>query len=307
MRGRAPPAVCAMVRDVTSPPAPVFAPGASCVDAAGAVVALPRQATRIVSLVPSATETLFALGLGERVVGVTEWCIHPRDLPPRMARVRGTKNPDLDAIVRLGPDLVLANHEENREVDVRRLRERGVTVWVDYPRSVADAVEHVRALARLGASDAALAAIVEPIDAALARLARDVPVASERTQPRAFIAVWKDPWMTLSRDTYAHDLLAHAGIANLFADADGRYPKVTLDEVAARDPEIVLLPDEPYRFTDADAAALIDGPLAHTTAARAGNVHVIDGTLPFWHGPRIAQALTLLGGLAARAATTRRR
>jgi ABC-type Fe3+-hydroxamate transport system substrate-binding protein len=296
-----------MVASVIDSGASVFSPGRRCVDAAGATVALPANATRIVSLVPSVTETLFALGLGERVVGVTDWCIHPRDLPARVARVRGTKNPDVDAIVRLEPDLVLANHEENREIDVRRLRERGLTVWVDYPRTVGQALDHVRALARLGASDEALAAIVEPIEQALARIGRDAASAPDGAPVRGFIAVWKDPWMTASRDTYAHDLLARAGIANLFADADGRYPKVTLDEIAARDPEIVLLPDEPYRFTPDDAAALIEGPLAHTTAAREDHVHVIDGTLPFWHGPRIAQALNVLGDLAARAATTRRR
>jgi len=274
--------------------ATVFRPGERCTDASGVTMLLPAHARRIVSLVPSVTETLFALGLGARVVGVTDWCIHPRDLPVSVARVRGTKNPDRDAIVALSPDLVLANHEENREVDVRRLRERGLTVWVDYPRTVIEAIEHVRGLARLGADAAAGESIVEPIESALAR-ARS---ASPHAAVRGFIAVWKDPWMTLSRDTYAHDLLAVSGIANVFADAPERYPRVTLEEIAAREPQLILLPDEPYRFTAEDAVALADGPLARTPALRDGRVHVIDGTLPFWHGPRIAQALSLLGELS---------
>ncbi len=274
----------------------VFVPGERCTDASGVAMAVPADTRRIVSLVPSVTETLFALGLGARVVGVTDWCIHPRELPPHVARVRGTKNPDCDAIAALSPDLVLANHEENREVDVRRLRERGLTVWVDYPRTVVEAIEHVRGLARLGADAAAGAEIVAPIASALTRArARRAP---EHAPVRGFIAVWKDPWMTLSRDTYAHDLLAAAGIANVFADAPERYPRVTLEEIAARAPELVLLPDEPYRFTTDDAAALAHGPLAATPALRDGRVHVIDGTLPFWHGPRIAQALELLGELS---------
>jgi len=272
-----------------------FLPGERCRDASGTVVALPAAAQRIVSLVPSVTESLFALGLGDRVVGVTDWCVHPADLPSSVARVRGTKNPDCDAIVGLAPDLVLANHEENREADVRRLRERGVTVWVDYPRTVVEAVEHLRGLARLGASDAARDAIVAPVEAALVR----AQGAESRTATRAFVAVWKDPWMTLARDTYAHDLLTVAGIANVFADAGGRYPRVTLEEVAARDPELILLPDEPYRFTRDDAAALAQGPLATTRAVLAGRVHVVDGTLPFWHGPRIARALDLLRALSS--------
>ena len=123
-----------------------------------------------------------------------------------------------------------------------------------------------------------------------------------RAPVRAFLAVWKDPWMTPSRDTYAHDLLACAGIANVFADATERYPRVTPEEIAARDPDLVLLPDEPYRFTAEDADELARGALVGTRAARGGHVHVIDGTLAFWHGPRIAPALELLSDLAARAA-----
>lgn len=245
------------------------------------------------SLVPSVTETLFALGLGGRVVGVTDWCIHPAELPAHVVRVRGTKNPDCDAAVALAPDLVLANLEENREIDVRRLRERGVTVWVDYPRTVAEAVRQIEELATLGATRTSLDGVRGDISTAMSS-----PRAVE-TARRCFIAVWKDPWMTLSRDTYAHDLLAHAGLANVFADAADRYPRVSLEEVAARDPELVLLPDEPYRFTEDDAHALAAGPLAGTPAARGGRIHVIDGTLPFWHGPRIARALALLRRLAA--------
>lgn len=279
-----------------------FVPGSTGVDASGAAVPLPADARRIVSLVPSVTESLFALGLGERVVGVTDWCIHPADLPARVARVRGTKNPDCDAVLALAPDLVLANHEENREIDVRRLRERGATVWVDYPRTVREAVLHLDGLARLGADTAVRDTVLSPVHAALEHATR---TAATREPVRAFVAVWKDPWMSLSRDTYAHDLLACAGIANVFADATDRYPRVTLEDVAARDPELVLLPDEPYRFTADDAADLARGALAATRAARAGGVHVIDGTLAFWHGPRIARALELLSARAARAVAAR--
>lgn len=281
-----------------------FVPGSTCVDASSAAVAVPGDARRIVSLVPSVTESLFALGLGERVVGVTDWCIHPADLPTRVARVRGTKNPDCDAILALAPDLVLANHEENREIDVRRLRERGATVWVDYPRTVREAILHLDGLARLGADTAVRDTVLAPVHAAYERATK--AAAARACDPvRAFVAVWKDPWMSLSRDTYAHDLLACAGIANVFADAPDRYPRVTLEDVAARDPELVLLPDEPYRFTADDAAELARGALAATRAARSGRIHVIDGTLAFWHGPRIAHALELLSGLATGAVAAR--
>lgn len=275
-----------------------FRPGETCVDASRVAVAVPRIVRRIVSLVPSVTETLFALGLGERVVGVTDWCIHPADGLAGVTRVRGTKNPDCALIAELAPDLILANLEENREIDVRRLRERGLTVWVDYPRTVEDALEHVRALARLGAAAAAREAIMAPLERALAAAA--ARSASSLRPVRAFVAVWKNPLMTLNRDTYAHDLLAHAGIVNVFADAAGRYPRVTLEEVAALEPELVLLPDEPYRFTEEDARELAHGALAATPAARTDRIVVVDGTLPFWPGPRTARALELLAALAAR-------
>ena len=247
-------------------PTDAFAPGASGVDASGAAVAIPAHATRIVSLVPSVTESLFALGLGDRVVGVTEWCIHPRDLPARVARVRGTKNPDCAAIGALAPDLVLANLEENREIDVRRLRARGLAVWVDYPRTVAEAIEHLRRLARLGATPAALDAVLAPIEDALAH-----PGARRTRAPlRGSIAVWRDPWMTLSRDTYAHDLLACAGIANVFADATER--RIALTGRGGARPGAVPVPDEPYRFGAADADELARGPCRRRRApsARAG-------------------------------------
>lgn len=267
------------------------------IDASGEFVRVPRAPKAIVSLVPSVTETLFALGLGDRLVGVTDWCVHPADGVARLTRVRGTKNPDVEAIARLQPDLVLANLEENRAVDVGRLRERGIAVWVDYPRKVDEAVDQIRWLAGLGASPAGAARVLDPVLRALDR-AEAVRAASAPLS--GFVAVWKDPWMTLSADTFAHDLLARAGIANVFADAPERYPRVAVEAVAAADPEIVLLPDEPFRFSDADAQELSGGALSRTRAARSDAIRVVDGTLLFWHGPRIAAALALLAEIARR-------
>lgn len=261
-------------------------------DASGEVVAVPARPARIVSLVPSVTETLFALGLGDRVAGVTDWCIHPAAELADRPRVGGTKNPRIDAIAALRPDLVLANLEENREIDVRRLRERGLCTWVDYPRTVPEALAQIEWLADLGAADEARTSIVAPLRTALARASQRAAVRTGPARP-TFLAVWKDPWMSLSRDTYADDLLARAGLRNVFADATDRYPRVDLAEVARRDPEIVLLPDEPYRFGEDDVPPLAEA-LARTRAARNGRIHVVDGTLVFWHGPRSAPALEML-------------
>jgi ABC-type Fe3+-hydroxamate transport system substrate-binding protein len=248
---------------------------------------------RIVSLVPSLTEALFALGLGARVVGVTDWCVHPAGVAG-LPKVGGTKDTDVAAVIALEPDLVIANREENTRRTVERLRAAGLAVWVTYPRTVEDAVRLLRELGRLGASRTALDGVVGPIERAIA-VAR---AERARAAPsRVFCPIWRDPWLTIGADTYAHDLVALCGGANVFADrGDRRYPRISLDDVSAAQPEVILLPDEPYRFGDADARELarLDVP-----AARHARIHCVDGTWVSWYGPRIQTAIEGLRPLLA--------
>lgn len=253
---------------------------------------LPR---RIVSLVPSLTEALFALGLGERVVGVTDWCVHPADALRGLPRVGGTKNPDLDALCALAPDLVIANREENTRRDVERLEAAGIPVWLTYPRTVEGAVALLRELAERGGRRAELASVVEPIEAAVARARAQV----HARPTRCFCPIWKRPWMAVGGDTYANDLLVLCGGENVFANrGPRRYPRVREDEIVAAAPEVVLLPDEPYAFGPADVAELARLAIP---AARAGRIHLIDGTLVSWYGPRIGRAVETLSSLLHRA------
>lgn len=246
---------------------------------------------RIVSLVPSLTEALFELGLGDRVVGVTDWCVHPAEAVAKLPKLGGTKTPDVEALLALRPDLVLANREENRRRDVERVAAAGISVWLTYPRTVRDGVELLRALAGLGAEPETVRRVVEPVERALAE--------AEAVRPlrpvRVFCPIWRDPWMAVGADTYAHDLLVLCGGANVFADRrTRRYPIVSLDEVVAREPEVVVLPDEPYAFGPHDVAELMQLPVP---AARAGRITVIDGTNVSWYGPRIRAAIGTLRGL----------
>lgn len=242
------------------------------------------SARRIVSLVPSLTEALFALGLGERVVGVTDWCVHPAGAVAGLPKVGGTKDTDVDAVLALAPDLVLANREENTRRTVEKLRAAGLAVWVTYPRTVPEAAALLRRLAGLGADAQAVARVVEPVEAAAA--------GRPEATSRVFCPVWRDPWMTVGPDTYAHDLLRLCGGENVFGDRRGRrYPRVSLAEVRAAAPEVVLLPDEPYRFGPGDAAEL--GGLL------SARIHLVDGTLVSWYGPRILQAIEFLRPLLA--------
>lgn len=276
---------------------------------------LPRPSPRrIVSLVPSLSEALVVLGLGDRLVGVTQYCVEPPGAFAGLARVGGTKDSDVDAILALRPELVIANQEENTERVVRRLADAGVNVWVTYPRSVREGAVLLRALARLGASEERRARVVDPVFAAIeqAEMERESDRKLGREPVRVFCAIWRDPWMTIGRDTYVHDLIALCGGANVFAEGDSeaersrgdedrgramtavgrRYPIVTLAEVERAQPAVVLLPSEPYAFSETDREALrgLDCP-----AAREGRIHLIDGTLVSWYGPRIAEAIRGLG------------
>jgi ABC-type Fe3+-hydroxamate transport system substrate-binding protein len=240
---------------------------------------------RIVSLVPSTTELLCALGLADALVGVTVYCVEPRAVVRTKTRVGGEKDPDLATIRALAPDLVIANIEENRREDVDALRAAGIDVFVTYPRSVAESLGMIRELGTVTGAVAASRGLLdelEPLHAAVrARLA------GRRATP-VFYPIWREPWMTIGHDTYIHDLLATCGGANVFADRT-RYPTIALEELAARAPEVVLLPNEPFRFRRAHLRDFDAYPAL--PAVRDGRLLLVDGKRFSWHGPRLAEAL----------------
>lgn len=275
-------------------------------DDLGRDVILVRPPRRVVSLVPSDTFTLFALGCGERVVGRTTYCDRPAEVAAIPA-VGGTKDVDVEAVLALAPDFIVANQEENTRVALEALAGRGVPILVSLPRRVADGVAHVARLARaLG---------VERVPAVVELIRRGYALASAPTPPaaaRGFVPIWMDPLMTLNADTFGSDVLAHAGIANVFGDRqrlyplaadlgkaaaadpggrDQRYPRVSPDEIVARAPEVYVLPDEPWAFTEADRARLLD--LA-TPAARDRRAVDVSGKDLFWYGAWTIDALPRL-------------
>jgi ABC-type Fe3+-hydroxamate transport system substrate-binding protein len=263
-------------------------------DRSGATLEAARPPCRIVSLVPSITETLCALGLADALVGVTAYCVAPPEVVRAKARIGGEKNPDLPAIRALAPDLVVANVEENVREHVETLRAWGIPVWVTYPRTVAEGLAMIRELGEVtgatGRADAILAEL-EPLH-------ERVRAASARRRPVAvFYPIWRRPWMTINADTYIHDLLAVCGAANVFGDRPARYPTVSLDEVAARRPQIILLPDEPFRFRRAHVGDFT--PYGDVPAVRDGRIHLVDGKPFSWHGPRLLEALSTLPALFA--------
>lgn len=251
-------------------------------DDLGDPVPLTGAPRRIVSLVPNLTETLWWWHLSDRVVGATEYCVAPPHGFPNAARVRGTKNPDTAAVVDLAPDLVVANAEENRELDVRRLRDAGIPVYVTAPHSVEEAATSLADLGEALGVGGAGAGLAQQIRRAIAR------VGAATADLVVFVPIWRDPWMSVGTETIAGDLLRLAGMA--VAPQAPRYPRVELDDVAHLDVDAVLLPDEPYVFTGADKAAF---------AAWDARVRLVDGTALTWWGPRTPTTLADLVRLAS--------
>ncbi len=224
---------------------------------------------RVVSLVPSLTEAVAATA-PEALVGATDWCTHPAGLD--VPRVGGTKWPDVAAVLALEPDLVLANQEENRAEDVAALRAAGVDVWMCFPRTVPEALDALLEMCRR---------LAAPMPDWL-RAARAAWSAAPAGRPtRAVVPIWRRPWMVLGRDTFAADVLDRLGVDVLF---DGRYPKLPIDELRTAGADVVVLPDEPYRFT-AD-----DGPEAFPDLPYA----LVSGRHLTWYGPSLAEAPEVL-------------
>jgi ABC-type Fe3+-hydroxamate transport system substrate-binding protein len=236
---------------------------------------LPRAAPRhrIVSLVPSLTEAV-ASARRDALIGATDWCTHPADLD--VPRVRGTKNPDIAKIIALRPDLVLVNREENRRIDVERLRAAGVQVWVTVIEGVPQALLSLRRLFEFALQWPAPAWL----DEAEAEWSR--PVRSDG--PRVVVPVWRDPWMVVGSRTFTGDVLARLGVHNVFASAGERYPGVELAEVLDASPDVVVLPDEPYVFTTEDGPDAFPGL----------RCVLIEGRLLTWYGPSLVTARTVL-------------
>jgi ABC-type Fe3+-hydroxamate transport system substrate-binding protein len=274
---------------------------------------------RVVSLVPSVTESLFDLNLGDRLVGITDYCIYPEAGVARLPRIGGTKNPDIKRIIDLAPELVIANQEENRKEDVFALRDAGIAVWVTFPHTVADAFNLLWNLMHVF-DEPSMVPRIRLMEQTMDWVWRISEKKLEDNPCHVFVPIWLDPLMTFNADTYTHDLLRICGALNVFGERDRqyplkadlglaeplpaddprlegrdtRYPRVTMEEVEAAQPDMILLPSEPFHFTEEHIplfAAL------NTAASQNGQILLVDGSLLTWHGTRLAYALDILPGL----------
>ena len=233
---------------------------------------------RIVSVCPSLTELVFDLGRGEELVGRTKFCVHPVGRVERIESVGGTKNPKIARIVELAPDLVLMNEEENRREDAETLAAAGLTLHVSFPRNVGETAAMVRDIgAALGKAGEA-----ERIASDIERRAARVRESARSTPPvRYAYLIWRNPWMVAGGDTFVTAMLALPGGINVFADHPERYPVVTPADLAAADPDAVLLSSEPFPFKEKHAEELTSA-----TGLSRDRVHFVDGEFLTWHGSR---------------------
>lgn len=273
------------------------APRRALVDAAGTAHAPTATGARIVSLVPSVTELLFALGLGGKVVGRTAFCVHPADAVAGVTSVGGTKRVNMERLLGLGPTHVVVNIDENPKPLADALTARGITVVVTHPIAVEDNVALYRLIGGVFGAARATEDLVRRFEAALAGVraaARDLPARN------VLYLIWKEPWMTVGADTYISKLLATVNWRTVGDDPRTRYPEPRLDDGFLAGVDLVLLASEPYAFSAADAAAF-----AAEFPAHADKTRLVDGQLLSWYGSRAILGLEYLLGLAT-AETARR-
>ncbi|MCS6844771.1 MAG: helical backbone metal receptor [Caldilineales bacterium] len=256
------------------------------VDQMGRTVVAPVWPQRVVSLVPSQTELLLDLGLGDRLVGRTRFCVHPADQVSRVAVVGGTKQINFATVERLQPDLIVGNKEENERETILRLAER-YPVWLSDVVTLDDALAMIRQVGRLVGEAERADALAEEVAQRLAALPRVQP------PRRVAYLIWRKPWMAAGGHTFINSMLAHCGLVNVFAGPElGRYPQVSLEALAAAQPELVFLSSEPYSFRERHRLEL-------QAALPASTVMLVDGEMFSWYGSRLRLAADYLARLVA--------
>ncbi len=273
----------------------------------------------VVSLLPSGTANLLDLGMGDRLVGVTDFCHIPDASKGHIQRIGGPKTVAVQQVLDLHPDLVLANQEENDQQQVTRLMAAGIPVWVSFPKTVQDSIQELWKLVDIFRLDSARQ-MVSWLEKAVEwqRLATH-----DQPRKKYFCPIWQGEhsgvhwWMTFNRATYCDSLLDLLGGENIFGgrerrypleaelglaeaqepgDRDRRYPAVRVEDVITQDPDLILLPDDPYVFQDRDLETM-KFLLAETSAVKNGSIFRVDGSLITWPGTRMGKAISELSQL----------
>ncbi|MCI1186448.1 helical backbone metal receptor [Hymenobacter sp. DH14] len=248
-------------------------------DQMGRRVAVPFPPRRIVSLVPSQTELLFDLGLGEKVVGVTKFCIHPTEARTQATVIGGTKNFDFEKIAALKPDLIIGNKEENYQAGIEQLAAE-YPVWLSDISNLPEALDMIRRVGFIVGAKEKAAALAADIEASFADLA--LPAASTAAPESVAYFIWRKPYMVATTGTFIDDMLRRAGFANAFAGLS-RYPEISADQLVAANPQCIFLSSEPYPFAAKHMAEF-------QALCPAAKIEIVDGELFSWYGSRLRKS-----------------
>jgi ABC-type Fe3+-hydroxamate transport system substrate-binding protein len=260
------------------------------VDAAGTRHAPAGASPRIVSLVPSLTELICDLGLAGSLVGRTGFCVHPREVLRRIPKVGGTKDVNIERIRALAPTHLVVNIDENEKPAVDALSRFVPHIIVTHPLAPRDNLGLYRLLGGIFGAAGPAELLCQAFERALGALH-----AACDAMPRQGVLylIWRNPWMTVSRDTYISRTLALVGWDTLPAAALRRYPEIELDEALLANADHILLSTEPYRFRERDVAQI----QSMLTAAARARVRLIDGEMTSWYGSRAIRGLDYLRAL----------
>lgn len=262
--------------------------GLEVTDDVGRTVILPRSAERVVSLTPANTEIVFALGAGEKLVGVTTYCNYPEEAQKK-EKIGNIIEVDLEAVVRLQPDLVLAGSLTPPEV-VEKIEKLGYPVFVCDAKTIAQVIEDVKKVALLLGMDREGKALSETMERGVEDIVNAISALSQKERPKVFHLIWHDPLWTAGKDTFIHEFIALAGGENVVSDLTG-YVTLDLEELLRRDPDIITVVSThggenlPYNFV------LSDERLKSLKALQHGRVFAVDGDMVSRPGPRVVDAL----------------
>ncbi len=244
-------------------------------DQMGRTVTLPHLPQRIVSLVPSQTELLFDLGLGDRVVGVTKFCIHPKKKVKHKAKIGGTKNFKLEVIEELQPDLIIGNKEENYQEGIAALQEK-YPVWMSDIYTLEDALQMIVQVGQLTGTQALAQELAKGIASEFENLRPLQPAI-----PTAYF-IWRGPYMAVGGNNFIDHMLQRCGLSNSFGDLP-RYPEVSPELLQTANPKLILLSSEPYPFQEKHFAEFRE-------MCPEAVVRIVDGEMFSWYGSRLLQA-----------------
>ena len=247
-------------------------------------VQVPTHPQRIISLVPSQTELLYDLGLGERVVGITKFCVHPETWFSSKHRVGGTKKVDLEKVRALKPDLIIGNKEENERKDIEVLAAE-FPVWMSDVRDLDGALDMILRVGELTGTQQNAQDLIHGIEGAFAAL----PTHDEPRTAAYFI--WRDPFMVAGHGTFVNDMLKRCGLTNVFDEDDARYPQISAQELEEAGPEVILLSSEPYPFKEKYIAEFKE-------ICPEARIELVDGEMFSWYGSRLLKAPAYFNGLS---------